>query len=135
MAIKWDRNLEVGNPAIDAQHIQLIDMINSLLNACASGRGSDELERSLNFLIEYTVKHIADEEEWQIKIGFPDYKRHKGFHDAFKVKIGELAVQFKETGYSIIIVTQLNSAVGNWLIQHIRVEDAKIGKHAKLSAQ
>jgi hemerythrin-like metal-binding protein len=126
MAYEWNKSYEIGNPAIDAQHKQLVDMFNGLMSACTSRKGHEEIERALHFLVEYTVKHFADEEEWQKKINYPEYKKHKQLHADFCKTVAALFTQFRTEGASSGMVVKLNSSVGTWLINHIRQEDAKI---------
>jgi hemerythrin len=63
MAYDWDEKLETGNEKIDRQHKQLITALNKLIDACGEGKGSDELENTLEFLNAYIVKHFSDEEK------------------------------------------------------------------------
>jgi hemerythrin len=106
-------------------------MFNDLITACSSGKGSAELEKSLGFLVDYTVKHFADEESWQSSVNYPEYQKHRQIHNDFKAKVTGLVAQFKKDGPTPVILVTLNSAVGEWLINHIRQEDAKIGSFVK----
>ena len=77
MAYQFTKDLETGNSVIDAEHKQLIDAVNALLDACAKGQGRTQLSTTANFLLNYTKKHFADEEAIQMKNRYPDYTRHK----------------------------------------------------------
>jgi len=129
MAIAWSKELEIGNETIDMQHKKLIEKFNVLMSACADGRGRDELESSLDFLCEYTVQHFSDEEALQRKINYPEYEKHKQLHDDFKVRVTNLVDQFKQEGPSSAIVIRLSTDVGEWLIKHIKREDAKFASY------
>lgn len=43
MAYVWSKDLETGNAMIDSQHKELIEAINALLAACATGKGRAEV--------------------------------------------------------------------------------------------
>ena len=129
MVIAWDKKLEIGDQTIDTQHQQLVETFNALMNACAAGQGRDELENALNFLCEYTVKHFAEEEALQLQINYPEFSKHKQLHEDFKVRVTNLANQFKQEGPSFSILARLNIDVGDWLLKHIMHEDKKFAPY------
>ncbi|MDR1193872.1 MAG: bacteriohemerythrin [Peptococcaceae bacterium] len=131
MAYAWSKDLETGNALIDTQHKQLVQAINDLLDACASGKGRAAIEKTLDFLTNYTVKHFGDEEKLQLAHKYPDYANHKKLHDAFKVTVGDLSRQLKAEGPTIILVGKVNSSIGGWLINHIKREDTKVAAHIR----
>ena len=131
MAYLWSKDLEIGNQMIDNQHKQLIEALNNLLEACSSAKGQETLNKTMNFLVDYTVKHFADEEKLQIQYKYPDYENHKKLHDNFKKVVSELAVQLKNEGATISLVTKVNSQIGSWLRNHIKKEDIKIAEFIK----
>ena len=131
MIITWSEDLEIGDECIDMQHKELVEMFNALVAACSAGRGQDELERALDFLCEYTVKHFHDEEALQIKIDYPELMSHKQHHENFKVTVTNLIAMFKEGGPSLSILARLNIDVGEWLIKHIKHEDKKLEPYVK----
>jgi hemerythrin-like metal-binding protein len=130
MTITWNEELEVGLEIIDTQHKELIERFNTLMNACSAGKGRDELESSLDFLRDYTVQHFSDEEALQRKINFPEFERHKGLHEGFKVTVANLVTQFKNEGPSSALVVKLSTDVGDWLIKHIKREDVKVASYS-----
>ncbi|MEG0215404.1 MAG: hemerythrin family protein, partial [Hungatella sp.] len=90
MAYQFTKDLETGNATIDTQHRQLIQAINDLLAACSVGQGRTSLESTTKFLYDYTSKHFADEERLQLQSGYPDYVRHRQYHEAFKATVASL---------------------------------------------
>ena len=50
MAYVWSKDLETGNAMIDSQHKELIEAINALLAACATGKGRAEVAKTTKFL-------------------------------------------------------------------------------------
>ena len=46
MAYVWSKDLETGNAMIDSQHKELIEAINALLAACATGKGRAEIAKT-----------------------------------------------------------------------------------------
>jgi len=131
MAYIWTKELAIGNSLIDAQHKQLINSVNELMDACIRRKGRASLGSTLDFLIDYTLKHFSDEENIQLQYRFPEYASHKRLHETFKVSIGELEQQLKEEGPSVALVAKLNSSLGGWLLHHLKVEDKKLGDHIR----
>ena len=131
MAYIWTTELATGNSLIDAQHKQLFNSVNELMDACIRGKGRAALSATLDFLIDYTGKHFSDEEKIQQQYRFPEYASHKRLHDTFKVSIDELSQQLRTEGASVALVAKLNSSLGDWLVNHLKVEDKKIGDHIR----
>lgn len=131
MAYTWSKELETGNEMIDTQHKQLIEAFNNLLEACTTGKAQTDLNKTMDFLIQYTVKHFADEEKLQRQYNYPEYENHKKLHEDFKLVVLDLAEQLKKDGSSISLVTKVNLNIGNWLRNHIKKEDAKIAVHIR----
>jgi len=131
MAYIWTTELATGNSLIDAQHRQLINSVNELMDACVRGKGRAALGATLDFLIDYTGKHFSDEEKIQLQYRFPEFASHKRLHDTYKAAVAELALQLRTEGASVSLVAKLNSSLGDWLVNHLKVEDKKIGDHIR----
>ncbi|MDR2671541.1 MAG: bacteriohemerythrin [Oscillospiraceae bacterium] len=131
MAYTWSSDLETGYALIDAQHKELIQAVNNLLAACASGKGRASLNETLDFLLNYTVKHFSDEEKLQVQYHYPDYTNHKKLHDGFKVVVTNLSRQLKTEGPTIALVGKVNASIGDWLVSHIKREDKKVAAHLR----
>lgn len=62
--VSWDVSYDVGVPSVDKQHRHLVDLINSLYNACLGERA--ELEATfrdvMKELVDYVMIHFKDEE-------------------------------------------------------------------------
>jgi hemerythrin len=131
MSYVWTAELATGNIAIDTQHKQLVKAVNDLIDACKSGQGRTSLNTTMKFLVDYTVKHFADEENLQKQYNYPDFVNHKKLHDAFRASAVALAKQLETEGASIALVAKVNSSVGDWLVNHIKREDMKVAAHIK----
>ena len=127
----WTKDLETGNAAIDLQHKQLIEAINSLLEACSKGKGREQIGSTLKFLDSYIIKHFGDEESLQLKYNYPDYQNHKRYHEEFKKTVKTIEAGYATTGSSVALVSKVNSVIASWLITHIKREDVKVAKHIK----
>jgi hemerythrin len=131
MEFAWSSELEIGYESIDAQHKQLFTALNDLLLACQHGGHRAELKRLLDFLVAYTVKHFADEEEFQLMHKYPDHERHKQLHENFKLMVSALAERLLQDGATIGLRAEVRSMVGDWLVNHIKGEDRKYALYAR----
>jgi hemerythrin len=131
MAYQWDSSLETGYQAVDNQHKQLVAAVNSLIDACRSGKGTAEVSRTMDFLTGYTIKHFADEEKLQQRFEYPDYLVHKRYHDEFKLVVGDLTNRLIKEGPSEALITEVNVKIGDWLVNHIKGDDFRMAAYVK----
>ncbi len=127
----FTKDLETGNPVIDMQHRELIEVVNRLSAACLKAEGVGEIPKTLSFLINYTNTHLADEEKLQLKSNYIGYEQHKQKHDNFKGTITLLYADHKKNPTNMAIVGKITRTLGDWLINHIKKEDLAMAKHLK----
>lgn len=133
MRYELTRELETGNALIDSEHRQLLQAINDLLDACSKGQGRAKLAETTSFLSNYTTEHFNDEEKLQIQSKYPDYINHKRYHEAFKGVVANLCARLNQEGATIVLVGEVNTALGGWLIHHIKQEDQKLAEYLRKS--
>lgn len=119
----WSKEYEVGVPEIDEQHQRLFKMINDLNEAMALGRGKDVLDRILNGLVDYTVRHFKTEEMYMEKANYPELDSHREVHMRLTDKVHEMVDRYKtgEVGLGIDLLNFLQ----DWLKKHILGTDKK----------
>jgi hemerythrin len=121
--ITWTNTLSVGIKEIDAQHQQLIKLINELHDAMKAGKGSAILGSTLGALADYTVYHFGTEEQMFKETGYPDAKAHMAEHKALTQQVLSIKAKF-EAGQSVITI-DLMEFLRNWLNDHIKGVDKK----------
>ncbi|MFU0800407.1 MAG: bacteriohemerythrin [Xylanivirga thermophila] len=131
MAIMWRKDLETGIESIDDQHKALIEQANILLEACAQGKGKEEVKETLDFLASYVVTHFKDEEAYQKKYNYPLYDLHAKVHEDFLQEVENLKQEFDEQGPTLRFTVQFNKRVVDWLINHIGKMDKEFAKYVK----
>lgn len=127
MPVQWTDDLSVGVLEIDNQHKELFSRVNGLLDAMGDGQGKQELENVIGFLAEYVVKHFAAEEEYMLRLNYPNYEAHRGQHEAFVDDFAALKQQLETSGASTSLVIEANRRVVSWLTGHIRKTDKQLG--------
>jgi hemerythrin-like metal-binding protein len=128
---RWDGSLAIGVSMVDAQHMQLFESLNGLIDAIEAGRGKEELSKALDFLASYTATHFSGEEALQKQCGYPDYENHRRIHECFKETAAALTAEFAKTGNTERLVQEVKRQFGDWLITHIKGQDSRIGAHIR----
>jgi len=131
MAYKWVSSLETGYDKIDNQHKQLINAVNSLMEASSAGKGDKAVLDTLDFLTGYAVKHFADEEQLQSDYEYPDFLNHKKLHDEFKAVVNDLLQRVSKDGPTPEIIDVISTTVGEWLHNHIQGDDFRMAVFVK----
>jgi len=122
--IPWDDSLSVGIDVIDEHHRYLFDLINDLYQVVIRKRGAREVARLIKSLDAYAKIHFRSEEQMMNHYAFNGIDRQLHQHHAFEEKIAE----FYEELHANPLVAQFDvlTYLRDWLIHHIRVEDAKL---------
>ncbi|MBM6886636.1 bacteriohemerythrin [Pseudoflavonifractor phocaeensis] len=123
-------DLLTGNALIDSEHRELFAAVNNLMDACAQGKGRDQIQKTVQFLEDYVAKHFRDEEGLQTKSNYPGYPAHKQFHDGYRRKLAETTQVLTREGPSVKALGDLNGVVAI-LVSHIRTEDKRLARHIK----
>jgi hemerythrin-like metal-binding protein len=122
--VEWDDSLSVGIDAIDEHHRYLFDLINDLFEVVINKRGVREVSRLIKATDAYAKVHFRTEEQMMRHYGYEGIHHQEQQHHAFEAKIHE----FYEELHVNPLIAQFDvlSYLRDWLIQHIRVEDAKL---------
>lgn len=119
--------MSTGVDTVDAQHRQLIAMINSLATALEAGDGgTDAVAKSLRELQGYTRSHFTHEEGCMARISCPVAKANQLAHQTFLRSVEDLANDFARTGPTRALAYKLQSSMGSWLKTHIVSTDTKM---------
>ena len=129
--VAWSEIYSLGNEQLDTQHKQLFEFVSNLVAACIDGSSTEKLNETLDFLVNYTVRHFSDEEALQVKYNFPEYEQHKKMHEDFKTTVTELVGRFNNSASPTELNNDINKIVVRWLVTHIQREDKKIGDHIR----
>jgi hemerythrin len=131
MAIVWTPNLSVGVENIDEQHKIWFEKANALFEAGMQHKAKDYMNTMLGFLDEYTKQHFRDEEAYMKKINYPELDAQKKAHASFINDLAKLKSEYDESGGNIMVILNANKMVINWLTNHIKSMDKKIGDYVK----
>ncbi len=121
----WENKLSVHVKAMDDEHKVLIDKMNALYDAHAAQKNFAQLTPLVNDLVNFAVKHFADEEAYMEKINYPGLATHKIVHKNLLKQVGEHVDNFKSTQK---MSGEFFTFLKVWLSSHIMGIDMKYGK-------
>lgn len=77
---KWSEDYSVNIKTIDAQHQELVNILNRLFTAVAKREGDKVIASILDALVDYTKTHFALEERLMQQAKYQDLEAHKLEH-------------------------------------------------------
>ena len=128
MPIVWTEEMRTGHPIIDSDHQQLVQIINLVEEAVAE-HNIVRADQIIFALLAYVTGHFAREEGIQQQIGFPEREAHQQRHRIMADFSTQLENRIREARTEIQKLTylsQLQDALGEWLLKHIMAEDMKM---------
>ena len=123
--IKPEEHIRLNIPEIDAQHEELIRLINLLQETMVHGAEKAVLDDLLSQLIEHTRTHFATEEQLMSQYGYPGFEAHKSEHARLMQHLEGFAKRYDdgELLLSFAVVLELKG----WAIVHIEKSDKPMG--------
>jgi hemerythrin-like metal-binding protein len=117
----WGDKYSVGLADIDAQHKNLVAMLNALHKAMHSGDGATVLGKLLESLIQYTDEHFSYEEGVMRRAGYKGMAAHIQEHRKLTAQVHDLRDKFRAG--RITVSMQLLTFLKDWLQHHILGSD------------
>ncbi|MCL2525234.1 MAG: bacteriohemerythrin [Betaproteobacteria bacterium] len=123
----WDEHFNTGLPEVDAQHRQLVRLVNSLADHIASGARRADLERVFDEVLDYAVYHFTTEQAvWQQHLPDADSTvAHARSHAEFAEQAVSLRKSLDERDDQEIreLAEQALFFLTRWLASHILESD------------
>lgn len=125
--ITWKEAYSVNITEIDNQHKKLIELINNLHDAMITGKGKEEISKTLRGLVNYTLTHFAMEEKYFDQYDFPGSEAHKKQHRNLVEQVAALQKKH-ESGERVLTIDVMNF-LRDWLNDHIIGSDKGYGPY------
>jgi len=135
MILSWSARLAVGHADIDEQHRELIRHFNELLEACRRGEGKRKVVELVGFLETYVVGHFAAEERLMAASDYPERAEHCARHAELTGRLADLRAALDNSGASFDLVIDANQVLFNWIVEHIRKADVRLGAYLRTCAE
>ena len=117
----WSDDLGLDHPEMDADHQQLVLLVNEFDYAIRHARPAETIRRALDDLMAFAGRHFCHEERLMRQSAYPDFRAHKRSHDQL---IRDLRLRIREIDAG---TRRLDDGVVTWLKTwvgtHIRTDD------------
>ena len=127
---EWKDDYNIGVEKIDSAHKELFSLVNRIINNFMDknfDKNKMTCVEAIKYLKSYTIKHFAEEEEYQLSINYSGYKTHKKIHDNMRcVVIPALEKEVAIKSYSKESLEHFTGACAGWLAAHVLIEDQAI---------
>ena len=133
--IEWDDSLSIGVDQIDDQHQMLIQKLKDLSDAFSHGHEHSKILKTLDFMIDYTDFHFTDEEKLMARHEYPGLEEQKAQHQEFKDTLNNILDDYQDEGPTQGLADSINVFLLNWLINHIKGVDLKLGQFLSSKAE
>jgi len=125
--MEWHESYNIGVENVDQQHQELFRMVTNLQESLSKPNLNKEIISTLIFLAKYTQQHFSDEEALMAGIDYPEVERQKSLHRQMIKKVNDAIGGIKQR--KPIDVFSFVDFLIDWLLNHIRQEDKKIGEY------
>jgi hemerythrin len=92
--MKWEAEYSVGHAEIDAQHRDMIEILNEFFEALKDGQASEQQKQLLERFVACTEKHFDTEERELCRVDYHDLISHRRLHDGLRTAIADFAQTF-----------------------------------------
>ena len=122
--IEWKDEYRVGVPAVDEEHRELIELINTLYdNMQASPREPDVME-FLGEIYARIASHFALEELLMRRNDYDEYGEHKREHESLLDEIRDIMDDYEDG--KLLDDAELARRLDAWFSEHFRTKDARL---------
>ena len=127
--IEWQSDFNTGINEIDEQHKKLVDILNTLFDAIQQDKEGVIYKNILQDLIDYIKFHFETEEGLMIKHEYPDFQKHRQYHDYLTKQVMTFYQEEAENAEKLSI--DLLVFLKRWLEDHILGTDMQFGYFVK----
>jgi hemerythrin len=127
-----DHEPAAGSVTMDNEHRVQIGLILALEQGLTQGKSLDELKAIVDQLVAYTDMHFMSEQLLMRLYAYPEIGEHTASHDKLIEQAGKIATDFHASKDSNMSADLL--LLKQWLLDHIRTEDAAFHRHLTESA-
>lgn len=134
-AFEWKDEYCIGVDSVDRAHRQLFRIVSRIIGNFEDfdfERNKATCIEAVKYLKDYAVQHFADEEEYMLDIGYPEFSVHKQIHDNMRtVVIPAHEDEMVKKDFSKESIENFLGMCAGWLTAHILIDDAAIAGKIK----
>jgi len=126
--LTWKPGFAVGVPAVDAEHEEMIALLNEIYEEMSTRRDPASIEQFLGDVLFAIAAHFALEERLMREAAYAEYAAHKDDHEDLLDQIRDLMDRFvadPDAGMEL-----LRERLSGWFERHFATFDARL--HGRL---
>lgn len=120
----WQEKYNLGDEMIDAQHRQLFDLANQIVQATEI----DEVTRLLMLFYQHVREHFQLEENYMKQIHYADVIEHTERHNQMLDKLIEISEKVHAKKWN---TEDMKNFVNSWVLIHVLQDDLKLDRKLK----
>lgn len=121
--LTWNEKFSVGVPVLDAQHMEIIRIINKLIDANNVEVSSEVISETLTNMTNYAILHFKTEEDFMLEHNFPEFAAHKKEHTDYRKKTLSFCLDTMVHKHTIPV--DILTFLKDWWVHHILESDMK----------
>ena len=122
--IGWKPEYSVGNPAIDHEHQELIDLVNETAAAILDHRPDADIQRGFGDLLRGISAHFALEEQQMAVHDYDQRDQHKADHERLIDQLRDI-MDSAETSAELA-ADRLAKTLEAWFANHFQKHDSRL---------
>lgn len=122
--IAWKPEFSVGDPAVDHEHRELVDLVNTAAGAILDGRPDADVDRCLGDLFRAISAHFAHEERQMTRAGYDQLSPHKADHERLLDALREIMDSAEDRRERS--AEKVTAVLEAWFTDHFRTHDARL---------
>ena len=126
--LQWRPEFSVGDPAVDHEHRELIDLVNETAGAILTASPDADIDRAFGDLLRAISAHFAHEEAQMRAASYDQLAQHKSDHERLIDALRDL--MDAEPASAERSAERLVELLGSWFTGHFGDHDARL--HRKL---
>jgi hemerythrin len=126
--IEWKDEFNLGIEDVDAEHRDLVELINALHESMLAGAGPADLVEGISGIYTLVSTHFEREEAFMRETRYMAYAEHKEDHEVLLDDLREIIDQVR-SGDSHT-EARLSDDLQYWFSEHFRTHDARLHQHA-----
>lgn len=123
----FNEEFTTGILFMDSGTKKFISELNKLTDAMKNGEGRQYVVFTLDFLSNYSEKHLFDEEKVMIKYRFHEVESHSVQHDEFRNELSKIFEEYSKKGADHSFPLMVQRTMAGWLSRHISKTDKVLG--------
>lgn len=124
--LEWKPEYSVGVDAIDEEHREMIELINTTYRNLETSATDEEIEKCLGEIYAGISAHFALEERIMQKAHYKEYHAHKEDHEDLLDQIHDMMDEFIEDPQAGAV--SLQTKLSKWFSTHFATFDARLHK-------